>query len=103
MKVLIHPGHGNQALVESGQLDVVFVSRRFATHPRGIVSCDRQVKKPSLYKMEDNQSYDSNENKTTTKTQRALMADTPETMPPLSMHNDSPSPIQLWPTDVHKP
>ena len=31
------------------------------------------------------------------------MADTPETMPPLSMHKDSPSPIQLWPTDVNGP
>ena len=65
MKVLIHPGHGNQELVESGQLDVVFVSRRFATHPRDFVSCEGTSEKPGLFELEDNQSYDSTENKAT--------------------------------------
>ena len=27
----------------------------------------------------------------------------PETRPPLSMHNDPPSLIELWPTDVNGP
>ena len=86
----------NQALVESGQLDIVFVSRRFATHPRGFVSCEGTSEKPRLFELEDNQSYDSTENKATTT--KALPR--PWNYVPTKMHNDPPSPIEMWSTDV---